>query len=92
MDELLTDLKLYDNHKASRHEAKAGGRLQGEVEAERSRKLFWAGDVQAEVGSRGSAYRGKGRSSRGEMWRGACSHQRAGSPPCPGPVVGGGGG
>lgn len=25
MDELLTDLKSYDNHKASRHEAKAGG-------------------------------------------------------------------
>lgn len=59
MDELLTDLKSYDNHKASRREAKAGGRLQGEVEAERSRKLFWAGDVQAEVGSRGSAYGGR---------------------------------
>lgn len=48
MDELLTDLKSYDKHKAFRREAKAGGRLQGEMEAERSNKLFWAeGDVQA---------------------------------------------
>lgn len=48
MDELLTDLKSYDKHKALRREAKAAGRLQGEMEAERSSKLFWAGeDVQA---------------------------------------------
>lgn len=54
MDELLTDLKSYDKHKAFRREAKAGGRLQGETEAERSNKLFWAeGDVQAKAGSSG---------------------------------------
>lgn len=54
MDELLTDLKSYDKHKAFRREAKAGGRLQGEMEAERSNKLFWAeGDVQAKAGSSG---------------------------------------
>lgn len=40
----------------------------------------------------GSAYKGKGRPSRGGMRRGACSHQRAGSPPCPGLLVGRGGG
>lgn len=55
MDELLTDLKSYDKHKAFRREAKAGGRLQGEMEAERSNKLFWAEeeDVQAKAGSSG---------------------------------------
>lgn len=54
MDELLTDLKSYDKHKAFRREAKAGGRLQEETEAERSNKLFWAeGDVQAKAGSSG---------------------------------------
>lgn len=31
MDELLTDLKSYDKHKAFSREAKAGGRLQGEA-------------------------------------------------------------
>lgn len=53
MDELLTVLKSYDKHKAFRREAKAGGRLQGEMEAERSNKLFWAEDVQAKAGSSG---------------------------------------
>lgn len=62
MDELLTDLKSYDKHKAFRHEAKAGGRLQGEVEAERSSKLFWVGeDVQAKADSSGLSLRGEGK-------------------------------
>lgn len=66
MDELLTDLKSYNKHKAFRREAKAGGRLQGEMEAERSSKLFWAKDVQAKAGSSGFS-EGKGRPSRGGM-------------------------
>lgn len=54
MDELLTDLKSYDKHKALRREAKAGGRLQEEMEAERSNKLLWAeDDMQAKAGSSG---------------------------------------
>lgn len=62
MDELLTDLKLYDKHKAFRHEAKAGGRLQGEVEAERSSKLFWVGrDVQARADFGGFSLQGEGK-------------------------------
>lgn len=61
MDELLTDLKSYDKHKALRREAKAAGRLQGETEAERSSKLFWAEeDVQAkwvQLGWEGKAFK-----------------------------------
>lgn len=47
MDELLTDLKLSDKHKAFSREAKAGGRLRrgGEEATERLSKLFWAGET-----------------------------------------------
>lgn len=65
MDELLTDLRWYDKHKAFRRGAKAGGRLQGKTEAERSSKLWWAEDVQAKAGSSGFGCEGKGRPSRG---------------------------
>lgn len=62
MDELLTDLKSYDKHKAFTHEARAGRRLQGEVEAERSSKLFWVGgDAQARADSSGFSLRGEGK-------------------------------
>lgn len=50
------------NIKHSDSEAKAGGRLQGEVEAERSNKLFWAGgDVQAKADSSGLSLQGEGK-------------------------------
>lgn len=62
MDELLTDSEWFDKHKAFRREAKAGGRLQGETEAERSNKLFWAEeDVQAKAGSNGFSLVGEGK-------------------------------
>lgn len=71
MDELLTDLKLYDKHKAFSREAKAGGRLRGGEEAtERLSKLFWAGEmVLARQTPGGSAYKRKGRAGPGFTWR-----------------------
>lgn len=62
MGELLTDLKSYDKREASRREAKAGGRLQGDVEAGGSSKLFWVGgDVQARADSSGFSLQGEGK-------------------------------
>lgn len=72
MDELLTDLKLSDKHKAFSREAKAGGRLRrgGEEATERLSKLFWAGEtVLGRQTPAGSACRGKGRAGPGFTWR-----------------------